>query len=78
MSWSLSIHYFFSIFHSIGVSESKIVMDATIHPDEEVNIGTFRDAKKLHLGGGVTHRYIVSNDDMIPTCVNMTPHVRDQ
>ena len=53
-------------------------MDATIHPDEEVNIGTFRDAKKLHLGGGVTHRYIVSNDDMIPTCVNMTPHVRDQ
>ena len=30
-------------------------MDATIHPDEEVNIGTFRDAKKLHLGGGVTH-----------------------
>ena len=51
--------------NSIGVSESKILIDATIpfqtkpwgyekmkNPDEKVDIGTFHDAKKLYLGGG--------------------------
>ena len=48
---------------SIGVSESKILIDATIsfqslrgyeemkNPDKKVNIGAFCDAKKLFLGG---------------------------
>ena len=28
------------------------------NPDEKVDIGAFRDAKKLYLGGGVTHLFI--------------------
>ena len=48
---------------SIDVSESKILIDATIpfqslsgyeemkNPDKKVNIGAFCDAKKLYLGG---------------------------
>ena len=48
---------------SIGVSESKLLIDATIpfqslrgyeemkNPDKKVNIGAFCDAKKLFLGG---------------------------
>ena len=28
------------------------------NPDEKVDIAAFRDAKKLYLGGGVTHLYI--------------------
>ena len=51
--------------NSIGVSESKMLIDATIpfqtkpwgyekmkNPDEKVDIGAFHDAKKLYLGGG--------------------------
>ena len=50
--------------NSIGVSESKILIDAAIpfqikpwgyeemkNPDEKVNIGAFDDAKKLYLAG---------------------------
>ena len=49
--------------NSIGVSESKIPIDAIIpfqslrgyeemkNPDNKVNIGVFCDAKKLYLGG---------------------------
>ena len=29
--------------------------------DERVNIGAFRDAKKLYLGEGVTHLYVNDN-----------------
>ena len=48
---------------SIGVSESKLLIDATTpfqslrgyeeikNPDKKVNIGAFCDAKKLFLGG---------------------------
>ena len=28
------------------------------NPDKKVDIGAFRDAKKLYLGGGVAHLYI--------------------
>ena len=28
------------------------------NPNKNVYIGAFRDAKKLYLGGGVTHLYI--------------------
>ena len=69
--------------NSIGVSESKMLIDATIpfqtkpwgyekmkNPDEKVDIGAFHDAKKLYLGGGGGIHLHVNNNQII-----IQPHI---
>ena len=59
--------------NSIGVSQSKILIDATIpfqikpwgyakwRTNEKVNIGAFHDVKKQYSGGRTTHLYVNNN-----------------